>query len=73
MFLRYRTFVRSAAARLPRFKSDENAVAAVEFALILPLLIVLYIGTAELTQAISVNRKVTHLASSLADDDDHRT
>jgi len=67
MFLKYRALVRTIARPFARFGGDEKAVAAVEFALILPLLVTLYIGMVEVTQAITVNRKVTHLASSLAD------
>lgn len=50
-----------------RFRADRDGVSAVEFALILPLMITLYLGSVEVSQAISVKRKVTLTASSLAD------
>ena len=50
-----------------KFKSDNNAVAAVEFALIAPILILLFIGTVEISLAISINRKVARISSAVAD------
>lgn len=50
-----------------RFRGDERAVSAVEFALILPVLIVLYLGGVELSHTISVDRKVTAVASAVGD------
>ena len=47
--------------------SDNRGVAAVEFALILPLMLVLYIGTAELTTGLMANRKMTVVARALSD------
>ncbi len=44
-----------------------SGVAAVEFGFILPLLLLLYVGTNTLTQAISAARAVTVLARTLAD------
>lgn len=49
------------------FKSDERGVSAVEFSLILPLLITLFLGGVELRQALTIDRKVTSVASALAD------
>ena len=67
MFATFQNPIRTIIRHFGRFRADTSALAAVEFAMILPVLLVLYIGTVEITQAISVNRKVTHLASSLAD------
>ncbi|MEP3300091.1 MAG: TadE/TadG family type IV pilus assembly protein, partial [Pseudoruegeria sp.] len=47
--------------------SDRSAVAAVEFALILPFLLLLLIGMAETTSALNQDRKVSQIASSVAD------
>jgi Flp pilus assembly protein TadG len=52
------------AARLRR---DERGVSAVEFAMLLPLMLTLYLGTAEISQAIGINRKVTLTANTVAD------
>ena len=51
---------------LRRARSDENATAIVEFALILPMLMVLYIGGFEASQSISIYRKISDLTTELA-------
>lgn len=50
-----------------RFRVDIRGVAAVEFAFIAPILIVMYFGIAEFTQAMIVKRRVSHVASSIGD------
>lgn len=50
-----------------RFAGDARGVSAVEFALILPLMMTLYLGGAEVTQAITANRKVTLVSRTVAD------
>lgn len=52
---------------IDRFKSDLKGVAAVEFAIIAPILILLFIGTLEMSLAVSVDRKVSRISSSVAD------
>lgn len=52
---------------IPRFQQDRRGVAAVEFALIAPILIVLFLGAVEFSNAITVDRKLTALTSSTAD------
>lgn len=54
-------------ARLRQAARDHRGVAAVEFAIILPLMLTLYIGGNELGHALTIARKVTHVSSSLAD------
>jgi Flp pilus assembly protein TadG len=49
------------------FRRDTNGVSAVEFALILPIMLTLLIGISELAHAIDNSRKVTLLARTLAD------
>ncbi|MCC6775296.1 MAG: pilus assembly protein [Hyphomicrobiales bacterium] len=46
---------------------DQRGVSAVEFAMLLPLMITLYLGTVEISQAIGVDRKVTLTARTVAD------
>ena len=55
--------------RLPfqHFTGDRTGVSAVEFALLLPLMLSLYLGAVELGGALTIERKVTHVTSSLAD------
>lgn len=53
--------------RIRQFRDDSRAVAAVEFALILPLLIGLYIGAIEGATLYSADHKVATVASTIAD------
>lgn len=50
-----------------RLGAARDGVAAVEFALILPFLLVLYMGSIELSQLISVDRRVSTVAGTLGD------
>jgi Flp pilus assembly protein TadG len=63
--------LRRLAARLcalaRRCHSSQEGVAAVEFAMIVPIMAVMFIGAVELSQAITVDRRVTQVASSTAD------
>jgi Flp pilus assembly protein TadG len=53
--------------RLARFAGDRRGVSAVEFALLLPIMVTLYLGSVEVSSGIAANRKVTLTAHSLAD------
>lgn len=53
--------------RLSRFAGDEDGVSAVEFAMLLPLMITLYLGSIEITQAVSSDRKMTLVAGTIGD------
>jgi len=50
-----------------RFARDDTAVSAVEFGIVLPLLILIYLGGVELSQAITVDRKLTVAGNSVGD------
>ena len=50
-----------------RFTRDSRGVSAVEFALVLPLMMTLYLGGTEVSQAISASRKVTLVSRTVAD------
>ncbi len=52
---------------LGRFRTDRRGVAALEFALIVPLLLMLYFVTMEVAQAIETNRRVGRVGSLVAD------
>jgi Flp pilus assembly protein TadG len=52
---------------LSRLRGDTRGVAAVEFALIAPVMVLLYLGGVELTRVIGADRKVS-LASRVAAD-----
>jgi len=49
-----------------RFARDRRGVSAVEFALIAPVMIALYFGSVEVSDAVSVDRKVSLTAAALA-------
>lgn len=53
--------------RLNRFLKDQDGVAAVEFALIAPIMITLYFGMCEFSQAYMANKRMAHVASAVAD------
>jgi Flp pilus assembly protein TadG len=59
--------VRSTVDRLRRLAGDERGVSAVEFAMLLPLMLTLYLGTVEISQGIGADRKVTLTAHTVAD------
>lgn len=50
-----------------RFSRDTKAVAAVEFALILPILLLTYIGTAEVSRLIIMDRRLAVVAGAVGD------
>ena len=52
---------------LRRFRDDKRGVSAVEFAMLLPLMVTLYIGGVEVSSAIAVDRKVTLVSRTLGD------
>ncbi len=54
-------------ARIAEFASDRRAVAALEFALIAPLLLSMYFVTMEVAQGIEANKKVGRVGSMVAD------
>jgi Flp pilus assembly protein TadG len=53
--------------RLSGFARDARGVSAVEFALVLPLMLTLYLGGVEVSQGVSIDRKVTLTARTVAD------
>lgn len=49
-----------------RFLNDRRGVAAMEFAMIAPVLIVLYMGSVEIVTGIDVNRKLDRAATTMS-------
>lgn len=54
-------------ARLRWFARDTRGIAAVEFGLIAPILLVMLLGAVELTRAISIDRRFALVTSTVAD------
>ena len=54
-------------AWIARAASDRRGVAAIEFALVTPLLLCMYFVTMEVSQAIETNKKVSRVGSMVAD------
>jgi len=59
--------VESIERRLRRLVADERGMSAVEFAMLLPLMMTLYLGAVEVSQGIAADRKVTLAARTIGD------
>jgi Flp pilus assembly protein TadG len=53
--------------QLTRFGRDQRAMSAIEFAMVLPVMLTFYLGTAEVSDAVGIDRKVTLTAHTAAD------
>jgi Flp pilus assembly protein TadG len=53
--------------RVRKFSTDANAVAATEFAIVVPFMLLLYVGGVELADGMAINVKVSATAHSVAD------
>jgi Flp pilus assembly protein TadG len=59
---------RAALRRLARrLGANRSGIAAVEFAFVLPIMLLIYFGTVELGQGVMVERKITALARAVGD------
>jgi Flp pilus assembly protein TadG len=59
--------VDSIKRKLAGLAGDERGVSAVEFAMLLPLMLSLYLGSVEISQGIGADRKVTLTAHTISD------
>ena len=50
-----------------RMLADRSGIAATEFAVIVPVMLVMFFGTVEISSAVAVDRKVTLMARTLSD------
>lgn len=62
----WRTHVRKRIATRALL-TDETGIAAVEFALLLPLIMMIYVGLAEVSRMIVISQRVDRIAHALAD------
>lgn len=64
---RWRFLLRRHLNPFRRLLGDRSGVSAVEFAIVLPIMLTLYLGGNEFGHAFTIKRKVTHVASTVAD------
>lgn len=50
-----------------RLRNDTRGLAAVEFAMIVPLMLVMFFGTIEISSGVAVDRKITMITQTLSD------
>jgi Flp pilus assembly protein TadG len=53
--------------RVRAFAADQEGVSIVEFSLLMPLMLTMFFGSVEVTDAISADRQITLVASTVAD------
>jgi Flp pilus assembly protein TadG len=61
------SFLTRLSHRITSLRRDQSGVSAVEFAMLLPLMVVLYLGAVEISQGVAIHRKVTLTARTVAD------
>ena len=59
--------LREISVKVARFCRDRRGVAAIEFAFIVPVLLIMYFITMEASQAIETSKKVSRIGSMVAD------
>ena len=62
-----KTLLSRLRASVARLGHDQRGVSAIEFAMLLPLMLSLFLGAVEFSQAVAVDRKVTQAARAAAD------
>lgn len=50
-----------------RFRDEVKGVAAIEFAFLAPLMLLMYVGTIEISSAMAANRKLSRVSSTIGD------
>jgi Flp pilus assembly protein TadG len=60
-------FLSGLSRQVSALRRDQKGVSAVEFALLLPVMLTIYLGTVETSQGVAIQRKVTLTAWSVAD------
>src|SRR6185312_4981671 len=60
-------FWRTTRLTAREFLADGRGLAATEFAVVVPLMLVMFFGTVEFSSAVAIDRKVTLMARTLSD------
>jgi Flp pilus assembly protein TadG len=58
---------RKISSYLTQFANEQRGLAALEFAMLLPMMMTLYLGSVELSSGVAIHRKVTIAAHTIAD------
>ncbi len=58
---------RAAVSKFRKFIDDCRGLAAIEFAFIAPVMIVVYMGAVEVSQVLTLDRRITAIASATSD------
>jgi Flp pilus assembly pilin Flp len=53
--------------RLRTFRDDVSGIAAVEFGLIVPIMLLFFLGTIEMTRAVAIDQRLTQATNMIAD------
>ncbi len=67
MFMTLESAFESATYHARQWFGNTKGMAAVEFALVFPVMVTLYFGAVEIGQVLTLNRKLTNIASATAD------
>jgi Flp pilus assembly protein TadG len=62
-----KTLAPTLSQRIVHLRGDQSGVSSVEFAMLLPLMLTLYLGAVEISQAVGADRKVTITSRTVAD------
>jgi Flp pilus assembly protein TadG len=62
-----RRLIQNVVLSVRRLRRNDEAVAAVEFALIVPFLITLYLGSIEAAALFTVDKRVSSISSTIGD------
>jgi Flp pilus assembly protein TadG len=60
-------FLAGLSRQISALRRDRKGVSAVEFAMVLPLMVLLYVGAVETSQAVAIQRKITLATRTVAD------
>jgi Flp pilus assembly protein TadG len=60
------TSVKRCISRISKIALDQRGVSAIEFALLAPVMIALYLGCAQISQGVTADRKVSLVSAALA-------
>ena|ERR1700731_2227018 len=64
--MNHKTFFQTCILKAKQLRRDNKGLSAVEFAILLPFMLLLYLGSFEITQGIAVQRMVTLTAGTVA-------